>query len=105
MIHRIYDTFGIVDNTPGYVYIYADERVATRAPSDPDIYQIILDALEAKSDQLMLSPELTLELLKPKLDDYMMTNIAITAPEHIYDRYLMPRLLRDDMRVVVFARP
>lgn len=104
MITRKYDIFGLVDNTPGYVYIYADERVATRAPSDPDIYSIILDALKAKSAQLTLSPNLTLALLKPKLEDHTMTNIALTDPEHIFDRYLIPILLKDDMCVKVFAR-
>lgn len=94
MIHRTYDAFGIVDNVPGYVYIYADERVATRAPSDEDVLAIVLESLEAHAERLTVSPALTLELLKPKLTDTLMTNIALTVdPQRVWDRYLMPQLL------------
>ena len=104
MVHRIYDVFGVVDNTPGYIYLYADNRVATRAPSDPEIYGIILDTLKRYQDILVISPELMLEMIKPKLTDIVMSNIALTAPEHVWDRYLMPVLMMADMNVKVFAR-
>lgn len=101
---RIYDSIGEVDNVPGYVWIHPT-KLLTRAPSDPEILAIVIETLEAHADLLTVSPALTLEMLKPKLTDAIMTNIALTAdPKRVWDRYLVPMLLMADMNVKVFAR-
>jgi hypothetical protein len=103
MIHRTYDAFGIVDGVPGYIYLYADERVATRAPSDPEVLAVVLEALEANVDRLTLSPALTLAVVKPELTDYLMTQIALTVdPQRVWDRYIRITLMNTNCKV--FAR-
>jgi len=112
MKHRIYDTIGYVDNKPGYIWLYADARVATRAPSDEELRQFIMEVLEKYKDRLAVSPDITYSCIfhfyqsNARYIDAFYSNIASLIGDHekAWNRYLLPLLSRDEFNTKLFAR-
>ena len=61
----------------------------------------VIEILYAHNDELTTTPRLTWMLIKDKLN---WADIAVTNPEFIWDRYLLPVMMMADQGVQVFLR-
>lgn len=112
MQHRIYDTIGYVDNKPGYIWLYSDDRVATRAPSDEDIQEFLIEVLKKYEAILATRAEITYSVIfnylmtAGRYADVFSSNVASLLGKHelVWDRYIMPILRKEECNVKVFAR-
>ena len=66
-----------------------------------EIESVVIEILYANKDRLTTTPRLTWMLIRDKLN---WADIAVTNPEYIWDRYLLPVMMSVDQGVKVFAR-